>query len=40
MTVTNAAGATATNWLWVSPNYGNNCGTYDPGYPREICPIQ
>ena len=36
VTVTDAAGATATNWLWVSPNYGNNC----PGYPYEICPLQ
>ena len=36
VTVTDAAGATATNWLWVSPNYGNNC---DP-YSQEICQIQ
>jgi hypothetical protein len=28
VTVTDAAGATATNWLWVSPNYGNNCDPY------------
>jgi hypothetical protein len=36
VTVTDAAGATATNWLWVSPNYGNNC---DP-YSQEICQFQ
>lgn len=36
VTVTDAAGATATNWLWVSPNYGNNC---DP-YSQEICQVQ
>lgn len=33
VTVTDAAGATATSWLWVSPNFGN-C---DPS--RELCPI-
>lgn len=39
--VTDAAGATATNWLGVSPNYGTNCGTYQPGYPIELCaPVQ
>ncbi|HEX7183294.1 MAG TPA: S8 family serine peptidase [Thermoanaerobaculia bacterium] len=36
VTVTDAAGATATNWLWVSPNYGNNC---DP-YSQQICNVQ
>ncbi len=36
VTVTDAAGATATNWLWVSPNYGGNC---DP-YSQEICQFQ
>jgi hypothetical protein len=41
LTVTDAAGATATSGLWVSPNFGDNCGTYQPGYPRELCgPIQ
>lgn len=35
VTVTDAAGATATNWLWVSPNYGN-C---DP-YSQQICNVQ
>jgi hypothetical protein len=34
VTVTDAAGATATNWLWVSPNYGNNCP------PGQFCQIQ
>ncbi|HXU31273.1 MAG TPA: S8/S53 family peptidase [Thermoanaerobaculia bacterium] len=35
VTVTDAAGATATNWLWVSPNFGN-C---DPN--QQLCqPIQ
>jgi hypothetical protein len=41
VTVTDAAGATATSGLWVSPNFGDNCGTYTPGYPPEVCgPIQ
>lgn len=35
VTVTDAAGATATNWLWVSPYYGNNCDPY-----QQICQIQ
>lgn len=36
VTVTDAAGATATSWLWVSPNFGNNCNPYS----QEICQIQ
>ncbi|HYO15033.1 MAG TPA: S8 family serine peptidase [Thermoanaerobaculia bacterium] len=34
VTVTDATGATATNWLWVSPN--NGC---DP-YSQQICQVQ
>ena len=41
VTVTDAAGATVTRGLWVSPNFGGTCGTYQPGFPREDCgPIQ
>jgi hypothetical protein len=32
VTVTDAAGATATSWLWVTPNSGTNC---DPS--QELC---
>lgn len=34
VTVTDAVGSTATNWLWVSPNYGN-CDPY-----QQICQVQ
>lgn len=41
VTVTDAAGATLTKGLWISPNSGSTCGTYQPGYPPEVCgPIQ
>jgi hypothetical protein len=41
VTVTDAAGATVTSGLWVSPNFGGTCGTYDPSYPPQDCvPIQ
>ena len=37
VTVTDAAGATVTQSLWVLPSFGGNCGTYQPGLPQEPC---
>lgn len=40
VTVQSADGQTGSSYVYLETYCSSNCGTYQPGYPVEICPVQ